>query len=301
MMCSTASFAQGDVFAILPTEATGDAAPEAQLANNMMTRALQRESLMLVSADDVTRAMATHEGACTQSLLACARLVGAQVKATRVIVSSLWATANGTWELHLTAVDLASGAEPAPMQTFVTAQRSEVGAIAEREALALIGRGASGWLSVTLQGAANASLLVDGLIVDALPLAADKRALAGRHSVEVRAPELKSWQGNIEVAPGVVTKLALTVVGGDIVVVDDTATADSGPDPMVSGGIASVVVGVIADGQQATAQERFIADGAPADRDARSGWQTVAFASSTAGAVLIGFGVALTILGVVTE
>jgi len=307
MVCSTASFAEGDVFAVLPTEATGDAGPEAQIATSMMTRALQRESLMLASADDVSRAVAANEAACTQSLIACARLVGAKVKATKVIVSSLWATADGTWELHLTAVDLASGAEPAPMQTFVTAERSEIGAIAEREALAVIGRGASGWLSVTLQGADQGSLLVDGRVIDALPLAADKRILAGRRAVEVRAPGLTPWQGHVDVATGAVATVALHVVGTDIVAVD-TAASTGGPDGLVIAGIvgagvgvAGIALGVFADIQQAAAQERFVKDRRQADNAAIDTWQTVAFASSTAGAVLVGAGIATIVIGMVTE
>lgn len=308
MLCSlysTSAFAEGEVFAVLPTEVTGDVVAEAQVARITMTRALQREALTVAADDDVMGAAREHEATCTQSLIACARLVGAKVHATKVVVSSLWATADSTWELQLTIVDLLSGSEPAPMQRFVTAERREIGAIAEREVLTLIGRGGSGWLSIILQGAARGTLVVDGTVVDALPLHTDKRILAGRRAVEVRVDGHTPWQGQVEVVTGAVTALALRADGQAVVLDEGPAP---GPDGLVIGGIvaagvgvAGIALGVFGDVQQAAARERFLTSRSAADNGDISMWRTVAFASSTTGAVLVGIGVAAIAIGVVAE
>lgn len=305
LLSSPSALAAAEVFAVLPTEATGDAVAEAQVARIKMVSALQRESLTVVADEDVVRAAAAHEATCTQSLIACARLVGPEVKATQIIVSSLWAAGDGTWELQLTTVDLLSGSEPAPMQRSFTAERREVGAIAERDVLSLIGRGATGWLSVTLQGAARGTLVVDGAVVDALPLIADKRILAGRRAVEVRVEGHTPWQGQLEVVTGDVTSLALRA-NGQAVVLDEGPVA--GPDGLVIGGIvttglgvAGIGLGVFSDVQQAAARQRFAATRSAADNRDISTWRNVAFAASTAGGILVGVGVAVVAIGALTE
>lgn len=298
LMCSLSARADGDVFAVLPTEGTGDVAREAALASSMMVSAIERESLALSPPAAVEAARLVHAAACAQSNIACARLVGRDVGATKVIVSELWG-ADNSWELRMTLVDIKAGTEPAPLQAFTTTQREEIGRIAEREALTLIGRGASGWLSMTLQGADTGTLIVDGMSVGAFPFPSPVRLREGRHNLEVRTGDASPWQGQIEIASEATTTVGVHLDGNRVVL-----DSSGGPSPLVVAGIVGagvgvvgLVVGAVGLGLESSALEAFANKPSSATNSSVSTARTIAGIGLIGGAVLIVAGTAVAVVG----
>ncbi|HEY1100791.1 MAG TPA: hypothetical protein VGF99_17760 [Myxococcota bacterium] len=284
---------------MLPTEGTGDVAREAATATSMMVGAIERESLALAPPAQVEAAKSANAAACAQSIIACARLVGGAVGASKVIVSELWGGNGAPWELRLTLVDVKASGEPKPMQSFTTEKREEVGVIAEREALALIGQGEQGWLSVTLQGADTGTLFVDGLSAGAFPFPAPVRMRTGQHSIEVKSGDATPYAGDVVVMKNETTKVGVHVEGNRIVL-DGAA----GPSPLfVAGlvtagvGVAGVVVGGVTLVLRGTAVERYRADPTTANAAAIGTLQTVSGAAFIGGAALVIAGTTLAIVG----
>ncbi|MDP2343060.1 MAG: hypothetical protein Q8O67_19040 [Deltaproteobacteria bacterium] len=237
---SVASHADGDVFAILPTEGNGGVTSEAEMATQLMTIALQEQSLALVPPATVREAAILHEATCGQSPVACARLVGPAVGATKVIASELWDQA-GALELRLVVVDVRAGVEPGPWQSFQAKDKAALGVVAQQAVLSLVVPDAfSGSLGISMEP--GAEILVDGVARDRTPLVSALKLPVGRHEIEVRYGNAAPWRGFVEVAMEKSQELRLCVKAK--AVVDDCGPVKGdGMDPLLVGGLAGAGLG----------------------------------------------------------
>ena len=183
LLTSTSALAAGSVYAVMPTQGVG-ATAEAVVVGQTMRLALQEQSLALVPAPAVEAAVAVQTAACSQSVMACGRLVGAQTGATHAVVSELWDQA-GMLELKVAIVDVRVDVAP-EWSTWRTANAAELGPLSKRAVLNLVVPEAlAGRLSVQELGA-GADIIVDGVARDRTPLLSPIKLSEGRHEVEFR-------------------------------------------------------------------------------------------------------------------
>lgn len=309
VMWSTSSLAAGNVYAVLPTQGAG-ATTEAALAGQTMRLALQEQSLALVPQSQVEAAALANTVACSQSIVACGRLVGQATGATHVVLSELWDQAN-TLELKVALLDVR--VERTPEWTVVrTTQSAEIGPLSKKSVLALVSPSAlSGSLSVA--GLAGLSIVVDGVALDKTPLVTPLRLTAGPHEVELRSATVSSSTTTVQIASGATTELLACEAGG-AVSVDPAVCASSSTSsafPMVGavggvglglgvvGGLVAVTTGLAAQG----AYDTFVLSGgtdAVAREDHRT-WRTTAAAAGLVGATLAVAGAAAIVVELVVE
>lgn len=292
---SGAAHAGRMVFAVLPTKAGPEAVTDAELATNLMRIALQERRLMLVPAASVAASVAANQAACAQSPVACARLVGQETGATRVLASELFAQ-GGVLDLRVVVVDIASETEPGPWRSFLAADRVMLGVQAQQAAVQLAQPEAYfGRLSVTM--APGAEVLVDGVARDRTPLFAPLQLTVGRHEVEVRAGRLVPWRGFVSIGLEQTTTLTFCAPGDAIVTEctepDGMATIGVSQQSLqIGGGIAAgvgvlaLIGGTVAAGAASRALHDFANGDATAERrDAATFAQSAAITCFAVGGV----------------
>jgi len=272
MFAATSALSAGNVYAVLPTQGVGVTA-EADLAARTMRLSLQEQSLALVPQTTVESATQLNQAACSQSIVACGRLVGEAVGATHVVVSELWDQA-GTLELKVALVDVRVETSPVWSVSQTTSSQT-LGALAKTAVLqAVAPQALSGALRVQLS--AGAELFVGGVLKERTPMVAPLALSAGSHEVEVRLAKAKPFRQTINVAADETVTLSLCVKDDAIV---DTcpevaAVVDPAPFPVlqVAGG-AMLGMSVLSAGGAAAffalAQGSYSAlENAAADNDA---------------------------------
>ena len=239
---SGSAHADGDVFAVLPTVGTGGVTLEAELATNVMRGALQEQSLALVPANTIRDAVAANALAC-QAPFVCARMIGEQTGATRVIASELWDQA-GQFELRVAVVDTRSTADPT-WQSYPAGDKAALSTVAEEAVLALaVPEAFKGTLFVTM--AAGAEVLVDGVYRDTTPTAQAISLSVGRHEVEVRAGETKPFRDFVTIELGQQKKLSLCEKSGALVSVGcEEAAGGSMRNTLWTGGMIGAGAGAV--------------------------------------------------------
>ena len=299
-----ATHAEGDVFAVLPTEGNGGVASEAEMASRLMTIALQEQSLALAPAEKISAAVEANAVACRQSPLACARLVGAAVGASKVVASELWDQA-GALELRLLIVDVRTGLEPA-WQSFQAKDRAALGGVAQQAVLSLVIPAAfTGLVGVTLEP--GAEILVDGVARDRTPLLSPLKLSVGRHEVEVRYGALAAWRGFVDVTMDKAQELHLCT--NATAVVDDCGPVKpEGLKPLFIGGVVGVgvgavglVVGAIGLVVKNSALEEYKNTATIEAHDAIGSSQTLAVTGFAVGTVLVVGGVLATVASMMVE
>lgn len=267
LLCS-ASRADGELFAVLPTESNGGVNSEAEMTGRLMAMALQEQALAVVPAETVRAAVTAHGLACSQSVEACARLVGASVRASKAIVSKLWGQA-GTLELRLQVVDVRTGGKPGPWQSFEAKDRASLGLVAEQGLLSMVvPAGLSGTLSVIL--APGAEILVDGIVRDRTPLLTPLKLSVGRHEVEVRYGTLSPWRSFMDINLHGLDVLRLCTTA-TAVVEDCGVGKEEGLKPLLVGGLIGVGVGILG----LTVGSAFLVAGQVAKDDFRNSEKTI--------------------------
>lgn len=297
LLLATTASAAGNLYAVLPTQGVG-AAAEAELATRTMTLALQDQSLAMVPTGPMQDALAAQTAACSQSVVACGRLVGTATGATHVIISELWDQA-GTLELKVAMLDVRSESPP-PWTSWRTENAADLGNLAKRAVLsAVVPDALSGTLSFN-QLAAGADIMVDGVARDRTPLISPMKLLEGRHAIEVRVAGKTPWRQTVDIHAGQNQALPVCVRG-------DAVTSSCSEDARfpilaVAGaatlGVATVsaVVAVVSLFQANAAYDDF-ASTQQGGNTVRS-WQTAAAATGItsgvlalagAGALVVGF------------
>ena len=290
---SSSARADGDVFAVLPTQGTGGVTSEAEMAGNLMRIALQEQSLALVPADTVRSAAVVHEAACLQSPVACARLVGAAVGASKVIASELWDQA-GALELRLVVVDLRAGSESA-WQSFQAKDKAALGPVAQQAVLSLVVPQAFfGTVGITMLP--GAEILVDGIARDRTPLVAPLKLAVGRHELEVRYGTAAPWRGYVEVAMEKTHAVRLCVKAEAVV---DDCGDEKGPrsNALFLGsavgagvGVASVVSGGVLALLAASSLSAYGNSADVEDKNNATTFQTISVVTFGVGGILVAAG-----------
>ena len=306
LLWSTSSLAAGNVYAVLPTQGVG-ATTEAALVAQTMRLALQEQSLALVPTSQVDGAVLAQTVACSQSVVACGRLVGQTTGATHVLLSELWDQA-GTLELRAALLDVR--VESAPTWTVQrTTSSSELGRLAKETALSLVSPGAlSGFLSVT--GPAGLEVVVDGVVGAVTPLVSPVKLASGPHEVELRLSGSTSATETVQIASSSTTTLSACVRDGAVVTSGcDTPSSSSFPVLGAVGGVAigagvlsgvvSVVAAVSASSTYETYKDSRGTDLAAADAHRLA--RTTALLTGVAGGALVVAGAAALVVELVTE
>jgi len=246
LLASTTASAAGSVYAVLPTQGAG-ATAEATLVAQTMRLALQEQSLAQVPAARVESATVANTVACTQSVVACGRLVGQATSATHVILSELWDQA-GTFELRVALLDVRVEAPPT-WATYRTTASAEIGPLSKKAVLGLVSpESLAGGLSV--QGPRDVEIVVDGVVVDRTPLMKPVRLSSGAHELELRSASAGSFRQSIRVESGHTVEVAACVVDGALTAAagacpQGPSTTTSPPNPLPVLGIAGgAVLGV---------------------------------------------------------
>ena len=244
LLASTTASAAGSVYAVLPTQGAG-ATAEATLVAQTMRLALQEQSLAQVPAARVESAAVANTVACTQSVVACGRLVGQATSATHVILSELWDQA-GTFELRVALLDVRVDTAPT-WATYRTTASAEIGPLAKKAALGLVAPEAlAGGLSV--QGPRDVEIVVDGVVVDRTPLLKPVRLPAGAHELELRGASMGPWRQSIRVESGQTVAVVACLKDGALTAAADAcgaASSTSKENPLPVLGIAGgAVLGV---------------------------------------------------------
>lgn len=304
LLTSTTASAAGSVYAVLPTQGAG-ATAEATLVAQTMRLALQEQSLAQVPAARVESAALANTVACTQSVVACGRLVGQATSATHVILSELWDQA-GTFELRVALLDVRVDAQPT-WTTYRTTASAEIGPLAKKAALGLVAPEAlAGGLSV--QGPRDVEIVVDGVVVDRTPLLKPVRLSAGAHELELRGAGPGPWRQSIRVESGQTVAVtaclkdgALTAAAGAC---PSTSASSTTQNPLPVLGIAggavlgvATITGVIAGsfaiqattayGEYVTSQDPDVVAGIRANESIAIGTAAVAGALALTGAGLV--------------
>jgi hypothetical protein len=301
--------ADGDVFAVLPTQGTGGVTAEAELAGSMMRIALQEQSLALVPATTVADAVVANDAACVQSAIACARLVGHDTHASRVVASELW-DQGGTLELRLVVVDLRTGLEPGPWQSFTARDKASLGAVAQQAVLSLVVPGAF-FGKLTVVAEPGAEVLVDGVARERTPMLAPLQLSVGRHELEVRYGKLAPWRGFVDVAMDKPTTKTLCEKSSSLseecapsASASPSASSSAWRGPLLVTGATTAAVGVVGVGVGAVCAglagaglATYASTPDAAQRDAVLGLQGVSVASFIAGGVLLAAGGASALAG----
>lgn len=228
-LASTTASAAGSVYAVLPTQGAG-ATAEATLVAQTMRLALQEQSLAQVPAARVESAAVANTVACTQSVVACGRLVGQATSATHVILSELWDQA-GTFELRVALLDVRVDTAPT-WATYRTTASAEIGPLAKKAALGLVSpESLAGGLSV--QGPRDVEIVVDGVVVDRTPLLKPVRVSAGAHELELRSASAGSFRQSIRVDSGHTVDVVVCVVAGALKA-GDACTSSPTSSPTVN-------------------------------------------------------------------
>jgi hypothetical protein len=210
LLASTTASAAGSVYAVLPTQGAG-ATAEATLVAQTMRLALQEQSLAQVPAARVESAAVANTVACTQSVVACGRLVGQATSATHVILSELWDQA-GTFELRVALLDVRVDTAPT-WATYRTTASAEIGPLAKKAALGLVSpESLAGGLSV--QGPRDVEIVVDGVVVDRTPLMKPVRLSSGAHELELRSASAGSFRQSVRIESGHTVAVVACVVDG---------------------------------------------------------------------------------------
>ena len=244
LLASTTASAAGSVYAVLPTQGAG-ATAEATLVAQTMRLALQEQSLAQVPAARVESAAVANTVACTQSVVACGRLVGQATSATHVILSELWDQA-GTFELRVALLDVRVDTAPT-WATYRTTASAEIGPLAKKAALGLVSpESLAGGLSV--QGPRDVEIVVDGVVVDRTPLLKPVRLSAGAHELELRGASVGPWRQSIRVESGQTVAVVACLKDGALTAAADAcgaASSTSKENPLPVLGIAGgAVLGV---------------------------------------------------------
>jgi len=297
----TAAVAAGNVYAVMPTQGVG-ATAEALLVGQTMRLALQEQSLALVPAQAVESGVLAQTAACSQSVVACGRLVGEQTGATHAVVSELWDQA-GTLELKVAIVDVRVDVA-AEWSTWRTANAAELGPLSKRAVLNLVVPDALAGLLSVKQLEAGADIVVDGVARDRTPLLSPIKLPEGRHEVEIRLGTKSPWRDSVVIEAQRTTTLVVCV-RGDVLTKD--CAEDGGGFPLLTtvggvvvvGGAVSGAVAVLSFLQAESAYQAFIDD--PKDGSAIRTWQTIGATTGIGAGVLAVGGVAALTVGLMTE
>lgn len=240
LLASTTASAAGSVYAVLPTQGAG-ATAEAALVAQTMRLALQEQSLAQVPAARVESAAVANTVACTQSVVACGRLVGQATSATHAILSELWDQA-GTFELRVALLDVRVEAQPT-WTTYRTTVSAEIGPLAKKAALGLVSpESLAGGLSV--RGPAELEIVVDGVVVDRTPLLKPVRLSPGAHELELRGA-VGAWRHSIQIESGQTVAVTTCLKDGALTgeaCPDTAASTTTTTNPLPVLGIAGAAV-----------------------------------------------------------
>jgi hypothetical protein len=303
LLASTTASAAGSVYAVLPTQGAG-ATAEATLVAQTMRLALQEQSLAQVPAARVESAAVANTVACTQSVVACGRLVGQATSATHVILSELWDQA-GTFELRVALLDVRVDTAPT-WATYRTTASAEIGPLAKKAALGLVAPEAlAGGLSV--QGPRDVEIVVDGVVVDRTPLLKPVRLPAGAHELELRGASMGPWRQSIRVESGQTVAVVACLKDGALTAAADacgaaSSTSKENPLPVlgIAGGAVlgvATITGVVAGyfayeattayGEYVKSQDPDVVAGIRANESIAIGTAAVAGALAFTGAGLV--------------
>jgi hypothetical protein len=307
LVWSLSSQAAGNVYAVLPTQGVG-ATTEAALVAQTMRLALQEQSLALVPASQVDNAVLAQTVACSQSVVACGRLVGQATGATHVLLSELWDQA-GTLELKVALLDVRVESPPA-WTVARTTTSSELGRLAKETALSLVSPSAlSGFLSVT--GTAGIEVVVDGVVGAVTPLVSPVRLPSGPHEVELRSAGAVSGRETVQIASSSTTTLQACVRDGAVTTSGCEAAGDSGGFGVpgyvgvaslglgAAAGVVSAVSLAVASSSYETYKDSVGADGAALET--HRGARTTALVSGVVGGALLVAGAAALVVELVVE
>jgi hypothetical protein len=297
------------VLAVLPTQSGVDDAVDAELVTNMMRAALAEQDLTLAPAPAVTSSATTNRTACQQSPIACARLVGAEIGAARVVASELFRDGGG-FDLRVVVVDVKSGAEPGPWKSFKASDRTSLGLVAQQAAVQVARPEAYfGRLTVTMSP--GAEVIVDGVARDRTPMFAPLQLSVGRHEVEVRAGRLVPWRGYVDISLEQLTTLPLCAPDDAVTNRCNRPTAKADTDWREPTGIAGAIgasagaVGLVAGGgalvMANAAHETFAQTASRESYDAMRGWETKATVGFVLGGVLVVAGMTAWTISMVVE
>jgi len=295
LLASTTASAAGSVYAVLPTQGAG-ATAEAALVAQTMRLALQEQSLAQVPAARVESAAVANTVACTQSVVACGRLVGQATSATHAILSELWDQA-GTFELRVALLDVRVDAQPT-WTTYRTTASAEIGPLAKKAALGLVAPEAlAGGLSV--QGPRDVEIVVDGVVVDRTPLLKPVRLSAGAHELELRGADVGPWRQSIRVESGQTVAVTACLKDGALTAAPDAcgaAATKENPLPVlgIAGGAVlgvATITGIVAGAfaiQATTAYGEYVKTPASAQVEAYQASAPVALGmAAVAGALAL--------------
>ncbi len=287
------------VYALMPTQSSAGASTDAAFVSHMMRVTLQENGAPLVHPEPVAAAIAAHQASCAQSPVTCARLVGQETGATRLVGSELVVLA-GALELRVFVVDL--GVEAVRWRSYSATDHASLGEQAQRAVLEIVRPDANtGQLSVSM--APGAEIVVDGVFVERTPMLSPVSVSVGRHEVEVRTGRLVPWRAVVDVALGKLHTLTLCVRGDTVVQTCSDArptspgtasatTQQRPPRPLfVAGsvlagiGLVGVVVGAVAAVIAGDVADAYAAgEVSGALRDAAVAGQTTSIAAFAVGA-----------------
>jgi hypothetical protein len=311
-LCASAARADGDKFAVLPTQGTGGVTTEAEMVQKVMFLTLQERSLNLSLPDAVSNATVVHGSACSDTQVACARLVGPDVGASKVVASELWSQM-GAFQLRLVVVDVRSGGDPGAWQSFNAKDQAALAQVAEDAVLAALHLESFGSVGIKMEP--GAEILVDGIARQNTPLLRPLELSVGRHELEVRYGNRAPWREFVEVQKDEAREIALCT--RDDAVVECVAGASAPTTPpgppllAVAGGIGAgvgavgLVVGAVFGGMAAASYGEFVStnggDLTAGQRDAVRGNRDVAVASALVGGALVVAGGAVAATSMVLE
>lgn len=247
-LLSSAAFAQGEVYAVVPLDALG---VEPALLNRL--DAVVRERVQAVGAREADPALVTRVASARPCAgdARCLTALGRELGASRVVAGSV-GVAGDTLNVVLKIVDVASGVESVSEQGQAPLDQAE----AQVHALAFklldpAGYNASGAILVDV-GVTGAAVIVDGVERGTTPLIGPIGGLPpGRRAVEVRAPGLQPWRKHVEAPVDGVARIRLAQEGNALV--ERALPAGGGNpggggkmavSPLVWAGAGAAVVGV---------------------------------------------------------
>ncbi len=295
-----------DVLAVLPTSGTGDVSAQAALVSTVMLGALQDASLAVASSEEVQRAFLDAGAAACSKPVACARVVGPMVHATKVVVAELWALAPG-YQLRVAVVDVRSPLGPAAEDwlSFSAADKAALTQVAEQAVLAALKLERTGSLAIAMSEK-GAEVLVDGIAMGPTPLLTPLKLKAGRHEVEVRYAQRVPWRGYVDVENAELRELHLCPAA-DAVVECAPETAAT-PSPLFIGGlvgaglgVAGVVTGLVGLFAKNSAFEDYRNRGESGSRNSIGIFQTIAVVGLGGGGVLLFSGGAAAAASIIIE
>ncbi len=248
LLLSTAALdarAEGDVFAVIPTESFGDVALRAKHISEMMHLALAERSLKVapqMSAAEVLTG--DHAMVCASSHRACAESIGTATGASKVIWSALFDVSAGgptAYSLSLELFDLRS-----KTSTPSSKRSGDIGELvtwAQQQVLGYAGIETVGGLTI-LDMPVGTEILTDGIAKTRTPMVSAIKLPPGRHEVELRYADASPWRGFVEIKANETVSLRRCVEGNAVVECTNAAPTPS-PDPLFIGGVASLGAGVV--------------------------------------------------------